>query len=56
MNDEIIHTPEQVRARGRRNVVIALSIAAFVVLVFFVSMARMTANMHAAHPVAGATP
>lgn len=56
MNDEIILTPEQVRARGRRNLVIALSIVGFVVLVFFVTMARMSANMHAAHPVAGATP
>lgn len=56
MNDEIILTPEQVRARKRRNVVIALSISAFVVLVFFVSMARITANMHAAHPVAEAAP
>ena len=56
MNDEIILTPEQVQARKRRNVVIALSIVAFVVLVFFVSMARMTANMHAPHPVAGAAP
>jgi hypothetical protein len=44
MNDEIILTPEQVRARNRRNLVIALSIAAFVILVFFVTMARMHAN------------
>jgi len=56
MNDEIILTPEQVRARSRRNWVIALSIVAFVVLVFFVTMARMSANMHAAHPVAGVAP
>ena len=56
MNDEIILTPEQVRARGRRNLVIALSIIAFVVLVFFVTMARMSANMHAQQPVAGAAP
>ena len=44
MNDEIILTPEQVRARKRRNVVIALAIVAFVILVFFVSIARMHAN------------
>ncbi len=50
MNDEIVLTPEQVRARKRRNIVIALSIVAFCVLVFFVTIARM----HAAS-VAGAT-
>ena len=50
MNDEIILTPEQVRARKRRNLVIALSILAFVILVFFVSVARMHANS-----IAGAT-
>ena len=44
MNDEIILTPEQVRARNRRNLVIALALVAFVVLVFFVSIARMHAN------------
>ena len=56
MNDEIILTPDQLRARSRRNWVIALSIIAFVVLVFFVTMARMSANMHAEHAVAGAAP
>ena len=56
MTDSIILTPEQVRARKRRNLAIALSVLAFVVLVFFVTMARMTANMHAQQPVAGATP
>jgi hypothetical protein len=44
MNDEIILTPGQVRARRRRNLVIALSIAGFVILVFLVSIARMHAN------------
>ena len=56
MNDEIILTPEQVRARGRRNLVIALSIVGFVLLVFFVTMARMNANMHAGHAVVGVAP
>lgn len=51
MSDEIILTPEQVRARKRRNLVIALALVAFVVLVFFVSIARMHANS-----VLGATP
>lgn len=44
MNEEITLTPEQVRARSRRNLVIALCIFAFVVLVFFVTIARMHAN------------
>jgi hypothetical protein len=44
VSDAIILTPEQVRARNRRNLVIALAIAAFVVLVFLVSIARMHAN------------
>jgi hypothetical protein len=56
MSDGITLTPEQVRARKRRNLVIGLSIVAFVVLVFFVTMARMSANMHAQQPVASATP
>ena len=34
-------TPEQTKARNRRNVWIALSIAAFVVLVFFITMTRV---------------
>ena len=44
MSDEIILTPEQVRARKRRNLVIGLSLAAFIVLVFLVSMARIHAG------------
>jgi hypothetical protein len=44
MNDSVTLTPEQARARKRRNLVIALSIGAFVVLVFFVSIARMHAG------------
>lgn len=44
MSEEIVLTPEQVRARKRRNLVIALAIGAFVVLVFFVSIARMHAG------------
>ena len=50
MNDDIVLTPEQVRARNRRNLVIALALVAFVVLVFFVSITRMHANS-----IAGAT-
>jgi hypothetical protein len=34
-------TPEEVKARSRRNLWIALSIAAFVVLVFLITMAKV---------------
>ena len=51
MSGGIILTPEQVRARNRRNVVIARSVAAFGVLVFLGSIARMHANT-----IAGAAP
>ncbi len=34
-------TPEQERARKRRNVLLALAIAGFAVLLFFVALARM---------------
>lgn len=34
-------TPEQTKARSRRNVWIALSIAAFVVLVFLITMTKV---------------
>jgi len=36
-----ILTPEELRARKRRNVWIALSIAAFVVLVFLITLAKL---------------
>ena len=52
MSDETVTlTPEQAKARSRRNVVIALAVGAFVVLVFFVSMARIHAGI-----MAGAAP
>jgi len=37
----IVLTPEQERARKRRNVWIALSIVAFVALVFLITVARL---------------
>ncbi len=37
-------TPEQERARKRRNVWLALSVLAFVVLVFAITVAQMAAN------------
>lgn len=38
-------TPEEERARKRRILATGLALAAFVVIVFVVSMARMQANM-----------
>jgi hypothetical protein len=37
-------TPEQVKARNRRNIVLALSIVAFVILVFFITLAKIKEN------------
>jgi hypothetical protein len=40
--DETVNlTPEQVKASSRRNLWIALSVAAFFVLVFFITMAKV---------------
>ena len=44
MNAAVTLTPEQVRARRRRNVWLALSISAFMVLVFFITIAKMSAS------------
>ncbi|MBN9481413.1 MAG: hypothetical protein J0I52_14335 [Bordetella sp.] len=40
---------EQVRARKRRNVAIALGLLAFIVLVYVVTVSRMHANNQARH-------
>lgn len=37
--------PEALRARNRRNIVIALALAAFVALVFVITMARLGAGV-----------
>lgn len=37
----VILTPEEVKARGRRNLWIALAIGAFVVLVFLITMVKV---------------
>ena len=34
-------TPEQLKARNRRNIMLAFSIIGFVVLVFFITIARL---------------
>lgn len=41
----IVLTPEQIAARKRRNMFIALSIVAFVVLVFAITLVQMKAGI-----------
>lgn len=41
MDDSVKLTPEEEKARKRRSMLIALTIGAFVVLVFFISMAKI---------------
>lgn len=43
MSDPVILTPDELKARKRRNVVIAWSIAAFVLLVFAITVSKMQA-------------
>lgn len=45
MNETVTLTPDQVRARKRRNLWLALSIGAFVLLVFFITMAKLGGNV-----------
>ncbi len=44
MSEPVALTPEQMRARRRRNVWLALSIAAFVGLVFAITLAKYKAG------------
>jgi hypothetical protein len=41
----VILTPEELKARKRRNLWIALSVAAFIVLVFAITLTQMQANV-----------
>lgn len=46
MNEPVVTlTPDQLRARRRRNLWIALSIGAFVVLVFLITIAKLKAGV-----------
>ena len=45
MNETVTLTPEQVRARKRRNLWLALSIGAFVLLVFLITVAKLGGNV-----------
>lgn len=38
-------TPEQIKARSRRNIVLALSIGAFVLLVFLITVVKLQAGV-----------
>jgi len=42
----VIMTPEELKARKRRNLWIALSIAAFVGLVFLITLTKLQAGLH----------
>lgn len=46
----IIMTPEELKARKRRNLWIALSVGAFIVLVFLITVAKMQAGMLSGQP------
>lgn|GEM_PF-4711953 len=41
----VVLTPEQAAARGKRNIAIALSLLAFVILIFFVTYVHLMGNM-----------
>lgn len=45
MNEPVIMTPEELKARKRRNLWIALSVGAFVVLVFLITLTKIKAGM-----------
>jgi len=45
MNETVRLTPEQEKARKRRNLWIALSLAGFMALVFFITLAKLGANV-----------
>lgn len=38
-------TPEQIAARKRRNLIIALSVGAFIMLVFAITLTQLQANV-----------
>ena len=45
MTHPLIMTPEELRARKRRNLWIALGIGAFIVLVFAITLAQLQGNV-----------
>jgi hypothetical protein len=45
MSGPIIMTPDELKARKRRNLWIALSVAAFVLLIFLITLAQLKAGV-----------
>jgi hypothetical protein len=45
MSEPVILTPEELKARKRRNLWIALSIGAFVLLVFMITVTKLQAGI-----------
>lgn len=45
MSRPLIMTPEELKARKRRNLWIALAVGAFVLLVFFITLAQLQAGV-----------
>lgn len=45
MSEPVILTPEELKARKRRNFWIALSVAAFVALVFLITLTKLQAGV-----------
>ncbi len=49
MSDPNLESPQAAKARGGRNIAIAIALAAFVILVFVISIAKMSAHVAAPH-------
>ena len=45
MSEPVIMTPEELKARKRRNLWIALSVAAFMLLIFLITVAQIRAGL-----------
>jgi hypothetical protein len=45
VNETVILTPEEVKARKRRNIWIAISVGGFMALVFAITLAQMNAGV-----------
>ena len=45
MSGPVIMTPEELKARKRRNLWIALSVAAFMLLIFLITVAQIKAGL-----------
>jgi hypothetical protein len=50
MSDHLIMTPDELKARKRRNLWIALAIGAFILLVFLITIVKVKAGLIAGAP------